>query len=147
MIVVGVALLRNQASSLDAARAETHELAEVTAVLGRLLSEPDHSVVALTGADGSKQGSVAWSAHDLAVMTTALDRPPAGQVYRCWIERNGVRSPVGKMWFVGDLAYWTGSLDDWATISLDDGGRFGVSLEPDAGGTSGEPVLTADLPG
>ena len=51
------------------------------------------------------------------------------------------------MWFVGDLAYWTGSLDDWATISLDDGGRFGVSLEPAAGGTGGQPVLTADLPG
>jgi hypothetical protein len=90
---------------------------------------------------------VAWSDHDLAVMTTALDKPAAGLVYRCWIERNGVRSPVGKMWFVGGLAYWTGSLDNWATISLDDGGRFGVSLEPDTGGTGGQPVLTADLPG
>jgi hypothetical protein len=119
----------------------------VTAVLGRVLSEPDHRVVSLAAADGTKQGSVAWSTHDLAVMTTALDRPPTGQVYRCWIERDGVRSPVGQMWFVGDLAYWTGSLDDWATITLDGGGRFGVSLEPASGGTGGQPVLVADLPG
>jgi hypothetical protein len=112
-----------------------------------LLRDQDHKVVGLTAADGTMQGSVAWSDHDLAVMTTALEKPPADLVYRCWIERNGVRSPVGNMWFVGDLAYWTGSLDDWATISLDDGGRFGVSLEPAGGGTGGQPVLAADLPG
>ena len=72
-----------------------------TAVLGRLLSEPDHRVVSLAAADGTKEGSVAWSNHDLAVITTALKEPSAGEVYRCWIERDGVRSPVGKMWFVG----------------------------------------------
>jgi hypothetical protein len=147
VLVISVVVLRNQASSLDAAHAETRELAQVTAVLGRLLGEPGHRVVPLTAADGTTEGSVAWSSHDLAVMTTVLDRPPAGQVYRCWIERDGVRSPVGQMWFVGDLAYWTGSLDDWATISLDEGGRFGVSLEPAGGGTGGRPVLVGDLPG
>ena len=147
VLVIAVAALRDQAVSLDASRAQTQELSQVTAVLGRLLSEPDHRVVSLAAADGTKEGSVAWSNHDLAVITTALTEPSAGEVYRCWIERDGVRSPVGKMWFVGNLAYWTGSLDGWATISLDDGGRFGVSLEPAAGGTGGQPVLTADLPG
>jgi hypothetical protein len=147
VLVIAVAALRDQAVSLDASRAETHELSQVTAVLGRLLSEPNHRVVSLAAADGTKEGSVAWSNHDLAVITTALTEPSAGEVYRCWIERDGVRSPVGKMWFVGNLAYWTGSLDGWATISLDHGGRFGVSLEPATGGTAGQPVLTADLPG
>jgi anti-sigma-K factor RskA len=147
VLVIAVAALRDQAVTLDASRAQTEELSQVTAVLGRLLSEPDHRVVSLAAADGTKEGSVAWSNHDLAVITTALTEPSAGEVYRCWIERDGVRSPVGKMWFVGNLAYWTGSLDGWATISLDDGGRFGVSLEPAAGGTAGQPVLTADLPG
>src|SRR4051812_874772 len=147
VLAIAVAALRDQAVTLDASRAQTEELSQVTAVLGRLLSEPDHRVVSLAAADGTKEGSVAWSNHDLAVITTALTEPSAGEVYRCWIERDGVRSPVGKMWFVGNLAYWTGSLDGWATISLDDGGRFGVSLEPAAGGTGGQPVLTADLPG
>lgn len=147
VLVVGVALLRDQSARLDAAQAETRELASVTAVLGRVLSDPGHHVVSLASADGTANGSVAWSGHDLAVMTRALERPPAGQTYRCWIERDGVRSPVGEMWFTGDLAYWTGSLDDWATISLDDGGRFGVSLEPAPGGGHGQPVLVADLPG
>lgn len=147
VLVAGVALLRDQSARLDAAVAETRELTSVTAVLGRVLSDPAHHVVSLASADGTANGSVAWSGHDLAVMTRALERPPAGQTWRCWIERDGVRSPVGEMWFAGDLAYWTGSLDDWATISLDDGGRFGVSLEPAPGGGHGQPVLVADLPG
>lgn len=147
VLVVGVALLRDQSARLDAAQAETRELTSVTAVLGRVLSDPGHHVVSLATADGTANGSVAWSGHDLAVMTRALERPPAGQTWRCWIERDGVRSPVGAMWFAGDLAYWTGSLDDWATISLDDGGLFGVSLEPAPGGGHGQPVLVADLPG
>ena len=44
-----------------------------------------------------------------------------------------------------DLAYWTGSLDDWATISLDEGGQFGVSLEP-AGGRHGRPARPGRRP-
>jgi len=145
--VLGVSLLRDQSARLDLAQSETRELASVTAVLGRVLSDPGRHVVSLTSADGTANGSVAWSGHDLAVMTRALERPPTGQTYRCWIERDGARSPVGEMWFAGDLAYWTGSLDDWATISLDGGGRFGVSLEPAPGGGHGQPVLVADLPG
>jgi len=131
VLVIAVAALHDQAVSLDASRAETHELSQVTAVLGRLLSEPDHRVASLAAADGTKEGSVAWSNHDLAVITTALKEPSAGEVYRCWIERDGVRSPVGQMWFVGNLAYWTGSLDGWArSHSMTAGGSGSASNPP-----------------
>ena len=77
VLVIAVAALRDQAVTLDASRAQTEELSQVTAVLGRLLSEPDHRVVSLAAADGTKEGSVAWSNHDLAVITTALTEPSA----------------------------------------------------------------------
>lgn len=147
VLIVGAAVVRDQATRLDAARAETQALQGVTAVLDRVLSQPGHREVTLVGADGTPNGTVAWSNHDLVVMTMALAQPAPGQTYRCWVERGGVRSPVGEMWFAGGLAYWTGSLDGWATISLDGGGQFGVSLEASAGGSSGAPVLVADLPG
>lgn len=146
-ILVGALAFAQQASRLDATRSEVAALEGVTMVLDRLLRDPDHHVVALAAADGSARGSLAWSSRDLVVMTSALDRPPAGQTYRCWVERDGVRTPVGEMWFAGRLAYWTGSLDEWATISLDKAGRFGVSLVSDTKGASSDPVLVATLPG
>ncbi len=147
LLVAGGAFVRDQTARLDAARAETQALEGVTAVLDRLLADPSHREVALAAADGTPRGTVAWSSHDLVVTSTALAQPAAGEVYRCWVEQGGIRSPVGEMWFAGGLAYWTGSLDGWATISLDQGGRFGVSLESAAGGTGGVPILAADLPG
>lgn len=147
VLVAGGAFVRDQAARLDAARAETQALEGVTAGLDRVLSDPGHRAVALVGADGTARGTVSWSSHDIVVMSTALAQPPSGEVYRCWVEQGGIRSPVGEMWFAGGLAYWTGSLDGWATISLDGGGRLGVSLEPAAGGTGGVPALVADLSG
>jgi hypothetical protein len=49
------------------------------------------------------------------------------------------------MWFSGETAYWSGSLDEWATISFDAGGTFGISLEPVAGSGGNPAVLVADL--
>lgn len=146
-ILVGGFAYQQQSSRLDSTRSEVTALESVTTVLDRLLRDPDHRVVALVGADGTAHGSLAWSSRDLVVMTTALERPPAGQSYHCWVERDGVRTPVGEMWFAGRLAYWTGSLDEWATISLDKAGRFGVSLVTDGKGAAADPVLVATLPG
>ena len=39
---------------------------------------------------------------------TGLTPPPAGQEYRCWVEVDGTRQRVGKMFFSQDLAYWVG---------------------------------------
>jgi hypothetical protein len=120
-------------------------LEAVAASLNRVLRDPDHQVVDLRGADGTASGSLSWSSRDLVVLTTALEPPPADRVYRCWIERDGKRSPVGQMWFAGDTAFWNGTLDDWATTSFEAGGTFGVSLEPVAGPAGNPAVLVADL--
>jgi hypothetical protein len=75
----------------------------------------------------------------------ALEPPPPDKVYRCWIERDGVRSPVGQMWFSGGTAYWNGSLDEWARTSFEAGGTFGISLEPVSGPAGNPAILAADL--
>ena len=30
--------------------------------------------------------------------------------YRCWVESGGGRTPIGKMFFAGDVAYWVGEV-------------------------------------
>ena len=148
LLVGGIGVVRDQQARLDAARADVAALGAVTATLDRLLADPGHRVVTLAAADGTGGGTLAWSTRDIVVLTSALVAPPAGSVYRCWLERDGVRTPVGTMVFSGSLASWSGSLDEWATIDLGAGGRFGVSLESETGsGASGAPVLVADLAG
>jgi hypothetical protein len=147
IVLVGSGALFLQAQALDRARADTVALQGLTATLDRVISDPSHRVVALRAADGNVAGSISWSSHDIVVLTTALEPPPAGRVYRCWIERAGERSPVGMMWFAGSTAFWSGSIDTWAATSFDAGGTFGVSLEPasGAGAAAGSAVLAADL--
>jgi hypothetical protein len=146
-IVLAAAGLANQAMRLDKIARETALLEGAAASIDRILRDPDHQVVDLRTADGRASGSLSWSRHDLVVLTTALEAPPDDRIYRCWIERDGVRSPVGVMWFSGETAFWNGTLDEWATTSFERGGTFGVSLEP-AGGAVGNPaVLVAELPG
>jgi hypothetical protein len=45
--------------------------------------------------------------------------------YRCWVESGGVRTPIGKMFFAGDVAYWVGEVPD--ADSLPEDATFGVS--------------------
>jgi len=146
LLVAGGALL-DQGTRLDAARAEAAALQAVTATLDRVLADPNHRVVELRGADGVAAGSISWSSRDLVVLTTALAAPPAGSVYRCWVEVDGKRSPVGQMWFAGKTGYWTGTLDAWGTTSFGDGATFGISLEPIAGSTGGPAILVGQLGG
>jgi hypothetical protein len=145
IVAGGAGLLVDQAQRLDRARTEVARLEAVAASLDRVLNDPNHTSVDLRAADGSRAGTLAWSSRDLVVLTTALQPPPAGRVYRCWIERDGKRSPVGQMWFAGGTAFWNGTLDEWATTSFEAGGTFGVSLEPVGGSTGNPAVLVADL--
>ncbi|MBA3877343.1 MAG: hypothetical protein C0498_10460 [Anaerolinea sp.] len=145
IVAVGTGLLADQSGRLDRARQESAALEAVTATLDRVLSDPAHRVVDLRGADGTVRGSLSWSSRDLVVLTTALEPPPPGKVYRCWIERDGVRSPMGQLWFAGGTAFWSGSLEEWATTSFPDGGTFGISLEPVSGPAGNPAILAADL--
>ena len=145
--VLGSGVIVDQMTRLDQIRRETTLLQGAAASVDRILRDPDHRVVDLRSADGRTSGSLSWSSHDLVVLTTALEPPPADRIYRCWLERGGKRWPVGVMWFAGDTAFWNGTLDEWATTSFEKGGTFGVSLEPLDGGTGNPAVLVAELPG
>jgi hypothetical protein len=122
-------------------------LQEVTTATLRVTAEPDAQHVALTGtSDPNLGGSLIFSPStaELVVVTTGLTQPPTGQEYRCWVERNGQRERVGKMFFSGDLAYWIGPVP--AVSGVSSGARFGVSLV-DASGASIDtpPVLGGGL--
>jgi hypothetical protein len=73
----------------------------------------------------------------LVVVANELQTPPAGKEYRCWMEVDGRREDVGRMFFAGDLAFWVG--DTPAVSDAPDGTAFGVSLTDVA-----SPSLEAD---
>ncbi len=124
-----------------------HTLQEVTTATLRVTGEPDAKHVALTGTSNlDLLGSLVYSpsTSELVVVATGLPQPPAGQEYRCWVERGGQRQRVGRMFFSGDLAYWIGPVPAVSGVSGD--ARFGVSLV-DASGASIDtpPVLGGGL--
>ncbi len=147
VVVVAGGLLLDQAGRINRATADAAALAAVTVTLDRVVRDPRHRIVELRTPAGTAGGSVVWSSHDLVVLTTTLAAPPANGVYRCWVELDGKRSPVGRMFFADGTGYWIGSLDGWATISLGSGSTFGISLEPASGSTGSPAVLAARLGG
>jgi hypothetical protein len=146
VLLGGGAVIVDRSSQLDRAKADAAALAGVTATLDGILQDPGHEVALLKTPAGTPAGSVSWSASDqsVVVLTTALQSPPSGQVYRCWIEQNGAGVAVGEMQFSGSTAYWAGSLGSWGN-AVAPSGRFWVSLEPVAGGSRGTLVLTGTL--
>ena len=146
VVLLGGAVIVDRSGQLDRAKADAAALAGVTATLDRILQDPGHQVALLTSPAGTPAGSVSWSSSDesVVVLTTALESPPSGQIYRCWIERNGASVAVGEMQFSGSTAYWAGSLASWGD-TVAPGGRFWVSLEPIAGNSKGTLVLAGNL--
>lgn len=144
IVAIAGGLVLDQSTRLDQARRETAALEAVATTLDRVLRDPGHVAVDLRAADGTPAGSISWSSRDFVVLTSGLQPPPAGSIYACWIERDGVRTPVGQMWFAGGTAFWTGSLDGWATTSFGSG-TFGISLEPVDGARGHPAVLVGDL--
>ena len=136
---------RQSGDRLAVAQAESAGLAHVTAATLALAGEPDAEHVQLAGTD-DRWGRVVYSADkgELAVIANGLTEPAGDREYRCWVEIDGQRTPVGKMFFGGDLAFWAGPVE---TISdLPPGSTFGVSLVDKAGSDVGEPpVLTGDV--
>jgi len=133
------AVARDQAAEVEA-------LGDVARSTLRIEAQPDARRVTLAAANGgTTTGTLAFSpgTKELVVVAEALARPPAGSEYRCWVEVNGARQPIGKMFFGGDLAYWVGPVE--AIKSLPAGARFGVSLvDLKAPGSPGQPVLEGD---
>jgi hypothetical protein len=124
-----------------------HTLEEITSATLRVSAEPDARHVALAGtSDPGLAGSLVFSpsTSELVVVATGLSEPPAGQEYRCWVERSGQRERVGRMFFSGDLAYWIGPVP--AVSGVSGAARFGVSLvAASAAGSDTAPVLGGGL--
>jgi hypothetical protein len=105
----------------------------------------DAERVALTSPTGdtSVNGTLVYSpgTDHLVVLAEGLQQPPPGVEYRCWVESGGVRTPVGQMFFAGDIAYWVGEVP--ATSSLPADAVFGVSPSKNPTDLSAEPVLSS----
>ena len=50
-----------------------------------------------------------------AGVIAGLTEPAGDREYRCWVEIDGQRTPVGKMFFGADLAFWAGPARTSAT--------------------------------
>jgi hypothetical protein len=111
-----------------------------------ITGQPDVKRVTLASADTDTSGSILFSpaTRKLVVVATGLQRPPTGQEYRCWVERDGKRENVGRMFFADDLSYWVGEVS--AVSDLAAGTTFGVSLA-DLQGTllDTPPVISGEL--
>lgn len=112
-----------------------------------LSADPDARRVTLTSSDGGDTTAellFSPSTTKLVVVASDLDQPPRGQEYRCWVEVDGQRVDVGRMFFADDLAFWVGDTPE--VSDLPDGTTFGVSLT-DVGGTSlsADPVIAGEL--
>jgi hypothetical protein len=102
-------------------------------------------VTLTSAAGGTTTGKLLFSpgTTELVVVADDLPLPASGHEYRCWVEVNGSRQPIGKMFFGGSLAYWVGKVGK--VKDLTPGARFGVSLvDLAAPAASGQPVLEGD---
>jgi hypothetical protein len=123
-------------------RHEQTELAAAVATLDRVLAAEPYWTVTLRAADGKPGGTLAWSQQEVVVITSGLPAPGPGQAYRCWLEVDGTRSPMGEMAFSRSTGYWAGARSEYGP-ALVPGGSFGVSLVETGG--AGTPVLVGQL--
>jgi hypothetical protein len=155
-IAAAVVLSVLATSYLVGSRVDSHLAAQAVAIKGlqeittttlTVTGQPDAEHVALANAtDPEVYGGLTYSPStaDLVVVASGLTPPPSGLEYRCWVEVNGTRQRIGKMFFNDDLAFWAGP--SAAVEGLSSGATFGVSLV-DAGGSAidTDPVLVGEL--
>jgi anti-sigma-K factor RskA len=127
--------------------AQIAALSRIATYTLRIDGQPDATHVDLasaTGADASASLLYSATTGQLVILAEGLARAPAGEEYRCWVEVDGQRTRIGRMFFAGDVAFWVGetqTLDD-----LGDAARFGVTLVPAAGDSvDGDPVLEGSV--
>jgi hypothetical protein len=138
--VTGRAELERQSAAIRGLEALNQATIAITA-------DPDASRVELVSTSGgSTAGTLLFSPSttELTVTATDLEEPPSGKEWRCWVEVDGQRLDVGRMFYAEDLAFWVGETP--AVSDLPDGTWFGVSLT-DVGGTTldADPVISGEL--
>ena len=130
-----------------ATQAETiSALEEVTTATLAVTTQPDAEHVALAGvSDPALTGSLAFSPStaQLVVVVSGLTAPAADRQYRCWVELDGTRHSLGRMFFSQDLAYWVGPAPAISGVSSH--ATFGVSLVGPSGSVDAAPVLVGRL--
>lgn len=147
-IGVGAFVIRQADDTVSAQARAIAALERVTSATLELTARPDVRRVALTrtASAGVTTGSLLFSPStmQLVVVAEGLEPPPTGREYRCWMEREGLRTNVGRMFFAGDLAFWIGDTPEVG--DADAGTTFGVSLT-EVGGTSldADPVIVGGL--
>ena len=145
-VVATSAIVGSRIDSQLAVQAETIDaLQSVTVATLQVTAEDDVRRVAMAGIQSDAQGHVVFSpsSSELVVVATGLTEPPAGQEYRCWVEKAGDRERVGKMFFGDDLAYWVGPVP--AVADLTGEARFGVTLVTLDGSADGVDVMAGGL--
>ena len=122
-----------------------HGLESATALSMEVSAEPDAEHVQLAGvSDPTLDGSLVFSPSttELVITTTDLSKPAAGFEYRCWVEIDGKRQRIGKMFFGNDLAYWGGPVP--AVADASGATTFGISLVAvSATSLDADPVLVS----
>jgi hypothetical protein len=122
-------------------------LQEITTATLTVTAQPDAEHVALAGvSDPELYGGLTYSpsTSELVVVASGLTPPATGLEYRCWVEVDGKRERVGRMFFNEDLAFWVGPSP--AITGLSTGATFGVSLVDAAGSAvDTDPVLLGEL--
>ena len=112
-----------------------------------LTADPDSRRVELASTTGGETtGTLLYSPSttDLVVVAYDLARPASGMEYRCWVEIDGQRHDVGRMFFADELAFWVGETPEISDLPA--GTVFGVS--PTAVGSpslEADPVLRSQL--
>jgi hypothetical protein len=136
----GAASMRSQEGQLAY---EVGILQATTDATLRVEAMPDARRVELvaTAAASGASGTLLFSpsSGEVVMIATGLSAPAPGEEYGCWVEVDGTRTRIGRMYQGGALQSWAGPVEGLA--DLPPGVTFGVSLAPVAGG-AGEPVLT-----
>jgi hypothetical protein len=142
--------VNSRLGATDAALAEQRAtiagLTRVTDWTLRLGIDPDATGVRLEAPDGGAQaGTVLFStaSNELVMVASGLPAPVEGEEYRCWVESDGDRVPIGAMYRAGELSYWVGEVG--TAVGADEDQTFGVSLVATASdGVDGDVVLVGD---
>jgi hypothetical protein len=150
LVAIGATVLLVSASRDEVIATQANQIAALgriaTATL-RIDGQPDARHVDLAAAgDVDASGSLLYSpgTRELVILTEGLPTAPAGQEYRCWMEIDGERHRIGRMFFAGAVAFWVGDVQALATGD-DAAARFGVTLVPaDGDSLEGEPVLAGE---
>jgi hypothetical protein len=148
VIAVGIGYAAGGAAKqtdIEASAQEVAILSEAASTAIRIHAQPDAEQVQLqpTSAGDDAAGTLTFSADtgELVAVATGLEPEASNEEYGCWVEVDGQRHRLGRMYWVGHVWTWAGPVE--GLDNLPAGATFGVSLNaPDA---AGEPVLTGSL--